>query len=463
MKRKLFFALALITGFLLACNNKGDAVHSAHDTAQVKKDLYTCPMPQDSVFSDKPGTCPKCGMDLVKVEGHTNHGQPQASSYYTCPMHPEIKKDGPGQCPICGMDLVKKELDASVVAGVELQSLLRPTNEYIISTVPVTVVQKEQIVAEVDALGRVEYDTRMIGSVSARINGRIEKLYVRYKYQFVKKGQKIMDIYSPELLTAQQNLLFVMKNDRGNQSLLQASKQKLLLLGMSSVQIDNVMRTGRPLYAVSVYSNYSGHLHNTGEASAMNSQQTSGSMGSDSFNPNTELLTVKEGMYVQKGQAVFNIYNPSRAWAMLSVYADKQALIKKGQFVKITPETAPAKAFQGKIDFIEPFYRNGTRTTTVRVYFDNSALRLPVGSQVRGLIIAHPETAYWLPKESVVTLGVNRIVFVKEREGFRAKAVVTGFTTAEKIQITKGLADQDSVARNAQYLIDSESFIKVKE
>ena len=140
MKRKLFFALALITGFLLACNNKGDSVHSAHDTAQVKKDLYTCPMPQDSVFSDKPGTCPKCGMDLVKVEDHSNQGQQQSSSYYTCPMHPEIKKDGPGQCPICGMDLVKKEPDADVVAGVELQSLLRPTNEYIISTVPVTVV-----------------------------------------------------------------------------------------------------------------------------------------------------------------------------------------------------------------------------------------------------------------------------------------------------------------------------------
>lgn len=461
MKQNLFFALVLITGFLSACNNKGDASHSQHDTVQVKKELYTCPMPQDSVFSDKPGTCPKCGMDLVKVEDHVSHGQQQVSFYYTCPMHPEIKKDGPGQCPICGMDLVKKEPDAAVIADVKLQSLLRPTNEYIISTVPVTVVHKEQIVAEIDALGRVEYDTKMIGSVSARINGRIEKLYVRYKYQFVKKGQKIMDIYSPELLTAQQNLLFVLKNDRGNQSLLQASKQKLLLLGMSAAQIDGVARTGRPLYAVSLYSNYSGHLHNTGEASSMNSQQSSGSMGS--FNPNTELLTVKEGMYVQKGQAVFNIYNPSRAWATLSVYADGQALLKKGQLVKITPETAPAKAFQGKVDFIEPFYRNGTRTITVRVYFDNSALRLPVGSQVRGLIIAHPETAYWLPKESVVTLGVNRIVFIKAKERFRAKAVVTGFTTTDKIQITKGLAEQDSVARNAQYLIDSESFIKVKE
>ena len=134
--------------------------------------------------------------------------------------------------------------------GVQLESLLKPTNQYVISTIPVTAIKKEQIVAEIDALGRVEYDTRMIGNISARINGRIEKLYVRYKYQYIKKGEKIMDVYSPELLTAQQNLLFILKNDAGNISLIDAAKQKLLLLGMSADQVQKIIRTGNPIFSV---------------------------------------------------------------------------------------------------------------------------------------------------------------------------------------------------------------------
>src|SRR5688572_16446069 len=149
--------------------------------------------------------------DNKKKDVHAQHTTEMVAEIYTCPMHPEIIRDKPGTCPICGMDLVKKEMDAATIAGVQLESLLKPTNQYVISAMPVTAIKKEQIVAEIDALGRVEYNTRMIGNISARIKGRIEKLYVRYKYQFIKKGQIIMDIYSPELLTAQQNLLFILK------------------------------------------------------------------------------------------------------------------------------------------------------------------------------------------------------------------------------------------------------------
>ena len=138
-------------------------------------------------------------------------------------------------------------------------------------------------------------------------------------------------------------------------------------------------------------------------------------------------------------------------------------MIQKGQFVTITPEAAPGTSFQGRIDFIEPFYREGSRTTSVRVYFDNSRMRLPVGSQVRGLIKTHPGMAYWLPKESVTSLGIDRIVFLKVDGGFKPKKVTTGLTAGNSIQILRGLSETDSVAIKAQFLIDSESFIKVKE
>ncbi len=356
---------------------------------------------------------------------------------------------------------VKNEMPAVKTPDVQLESLLKPTNQYVISTIPVTAIKKEEVEAKIDALGRVEYDTRMIGNISARINGRIEKLYVRYKYQYIKAGQKIMEIYSPELLTAQQNLLFILKNDAGNASLIAAARQKLLLLGMSSDQVQRIMQTGKPLFAVTVYSNVSGHVHNAGEGAAAMSPKAPSSMSA--ISPSTELLNLKEGMYVQKGQNLFSVYNPSKAWILLDIYSDGQALVQKGQLVKITPEAAPGKSFEGHIDFIEPFYREGSRTTSARVYFDNSGMQLPVGSQVRGLIISNPAMSYWLPKESVTSLGIDRIVFLKVTDGFKPKKVTTGITVNNNIQITGGLSETDSVAIKAQFLIDSESFIKVKE
>ena len=350
----------------------------------------------------------------------------------------------------------------AVAPTVQLETLLKPTNQFVISSIPVTAIKKDEVITEVNAVGTIEYDTKMIGNISARINGRIEKLYVRYKYQFIKKGQKIMDIYSPEMLTAQENLLFILRNDAGNSSLIQAAKQKLLLLGMSVEQVQRTMQTGKPILSVSVYSNYTGHLHNAGEGfAAMSPQASSSSMGT--INPSTELLNFKEGMYIEKGQTLFTIYNPSRAWALLNVYSDEQSSIQKGQWVKITPETAPGSAFQGRIDFIEPFYREGSRTTSARVYFDNSKMRLPVGSQVRGVIFTSSTNGNWLPKEAITSLGIDRIVFMKVADGFKPKKVITGATTDKNIQIVSGLSATDSVAIQAQFLMDSESFIKIKE
>lgn len=146
----------------------------------------------------------------------------------------------------------------------------------------------------------------------------------------------------------------------------------------------------------------------------------------------------------------------------MNIYTDKQGLIKKGQIVKITPETAPNRAFQGRIDFIEPFYRKENNTTTVRVYFDNGTLQLPIGSQVRGLLTVNTDNAYWLPIEAVTSLGIDKIVFLKQADGFIAKKITTGITINNKILMLSGLLLTDSVAVNASYLMDSESFIKVK-
>jgi Cu(I)/Ag(I) efflux system membrane fusion protein len=450
MKHIYIAALILFTS-MVACRQQGS---NEANNQNPSAEQYTCPMPADSVFSDKPGKCPKCGMDLVKVKtDHHDHGQ----SEYSCPMHPEIVKNEPGSCPVCGMELVKKETDGKKSGNIELEALLQPTNEFVLSSIPVTAIEKREEQIEIEALGNIAYDTRMAGSISSRVSGRIEKLYVRYRYQKIHKGQRVLDIYSPEMMTAQQNLLFLLKNDAANTTMIQAAKDKLLLLGMSSTQLNEVIKTGSPSFTIAVYSNYDGHIHEAANGAAMNSEP--GKMRDISLI--TEELSLKEGMYVQKGQAIFTVYNPDRAWALLNIYGENQALVKTGNIVRVVPETAPGKDFRAKIDFIEPFYRKDNKTLTARVYFDNRELKIPIGSQVRATIFGNTKEAFWLPKNAVLSLGLDRVVFLKAGTGFRAHKVNTGIIHKDHIQVLNGLSASDSVAVNAQYLMDSESFIRV--
>ena len=393
-----------------------------------------------------------------KKDNHAEHKTETIQQIYTCPMHPEIIKDKPGKCPICGMDLVKKETGGLKSADVELESLLKSTNEFVISAIPVTAIQKREEQIEIEALGNIAYDTRQVGSISSRVAGRIEKLYVRYRYQKITKGQRILDIYSPELMTAQQNMLFLLKNDPTNISFIQAAKERLLLLGISDQQLQQVIRSGKPSLTIAVYSNYSGHIHEAVNGGSMNT--AAGSMNDISLI--TEELSLKEGMYLQKGQSIFTVYNPDRAWAILNIYAENQGLIKTGNAVRVTPETAPDKNFRASIDFVEPFYRKESKTLTARVYFNNSVLKIPIGSQVSATIFGNAKDAYWLPKEAVVSLGLDKVVFKKTNGGFIAQKVNTGITHKIHIQVLSGITETDSVAVNGQYLMDSESFIKVK-
>lgn len=377
---------------------------------------------------------------------------------YTCPMHPEIIRDKPGNCPICGMTLVKKEKGGQKSTDVELESLLKPTNEFVISSIPVTVVAKKEQQLEIEALGNIVYDTRQIGSISSRVSGRIERLYVRHRFQKISKGQHILDMYSPELMVAQQNVLFLLKNDPANTTFIQAAKERLLLLGISSQQVQQVIQSGKPSLKIAVYSNYSGHIHEAAGNNSMNT--TPGTMNDISLL--TEELSLKEGMYLQKGQSIFTVYNPDRAWAILNIYGENQHLVKTGNMVRVVPETAPDRDFGATIDFIEPFYRKESKTLTARVYFDNSVLKIPIGSQVRATIFGNNKEAYWLPEDAVVSLGLDKVVFKKTEGGFTVKKINTGITYNNLTQVLSGLNEKDSVAVNAQYLMDSESFIKVK-
>ncbi len=384
-----------------------------------------------------------------KLSGNTG-----TEETYTCPMHPQIIRHEPGNCPICGMPLVKKENASREISEVDLSTLLQSDNNTVVSSIPVTTMQFSNQEIQLDALGSVEYDTRFMKTISSRVSGRIEKLYIKYRYQSIHDGDKVMDIYSPELLTGQQNLLFLIKNDPTNTPLINEAKQRLLLLGMNNNQLQKVIATGKAIYSVTIYSNYTGHVHETGN---MNSSQQIIPM-----NESGE-LAIKEGMYVEKGQPVFQVNNMDNVWVSLNLFPGENSLIKVGTPVTIIPETAPDKKILSKIGFIEPFYKDGSKTTSARVYLNNSKSMLPVGSQVKATLNIQTKFSNWLPKESVLSLGLNKIVFLKKGNVFKAHQVNTGIVADNLIQVTDGLGRKDSVAINAQFLIDSEGFIKIKQ
>ncbi len=398
------------------------------------------------------GSSCKNGKD--KIDTHEANDSKQL---YTCSMHPQIIRDKPGKCPICGMELIKKVDDAKKIGDIQLEDLLNPANEFVISAVPVTTMKQSDEAITIEATGNIQNDSREFATISAKATGRIEKLYVRYRYQMIMPGDKIMDIYSPEIATAQQNLLFLIKNDAANTTLIEAAKQRLLLMGMSNGQLQQLIRTQKATLTISVYSNTMGHVHEAGQET----MEANGQMQTASTE--TVPLTIKEGMYVQLGQKIFSLTNPAKAWAVLNIFSENENLVKVGSAVKIIPQVAPQKAFSAHINFVEPFYRQGSKTVTARVYFDNSALQLPIGSQLRATISGNIINADWLPQETVLSLGLNQIVFVKSDGGFRAKKIQTGIKQNNMVQVTNGLTITDTIASNAQYLFDSESFIKVNQ
>lgn len=390
-------------------------------------------------------------MKDMNEHSHSNHSAQQKK--YTCPMHPEIIRNEPGKCPICGMNLVEKLSKGSTSSEKSLEFLLKPTNMYVLSQVKTITPKQREFPIEIKAIGKITYDTREISVVSARVTGRIVKLYIKYLYQPVEKGQKLMDIYSKELLTEQENYIYLLNSDAENTTLIKTAENRLLLQGLSNDQISKLKNTRQPFQSVTIYSSYTGHLHDL----------TGTSAGSDMSNMNNVKpaeLIIKEGMYVQKGQSIFNIYSTKKVWAVLNIYSDKINQIKVGQKVKLKIDNKYTLNGNFKIDFIEPEIRSGQNTIAVRVYFSNTDNKLKIGSNVNAVIEAENKKGLFIPASSLLHLGNSDVVFVKDNQLFRVHKVQTGVETNNFIEIISGLTEKDTLAENAQLLMDSESFIK---
>jgi len=349
-------------------------------------------------------------------------------------------------------------VQASKGVGISLNTVLQPVNSSVVSSVEATVPEQKEIQTSISADGYLDFDTRTFNNIASRFSGRVEKLYIKYAFQEIHKGQRIFDIYSPDMVTAQQDLIFISKNSAQEIGLLNAARQKLLLQGMTNEQVDQVIRTGKAFYSLPVYSPYDGHVHDVAHSQMGGTTDEKAGSGFSNNLP----LAVKEGMYVEKGQTLFNVVNPHMLWAVIKINRADMAALKLNQPVKISLPDVPGKLLIGKVNFIEPVLQSGDKTTSIRVYLDNMDHELKVNSLVKAEIQTGQTNGLWIPRSALIDLGQTQIVWLKIGAAYRAHQVTTGTVNGTKIKITKGLAVSDSLASNAQYLTDSESFIKTQ-
>ncbi|PKP05314.1 MAG: hypothetical protein CVU11_01255 [Bacteroidetes bacterium HGW-Bacteroidetes-6] len=381
---------------------------------------------------------------------------------YTCSMHPQIRETKPGNCPICGMVLVEKSMESTTDTFSGLGDVLEPTYSSFLSGQKVISADSMEFPVVFDESGILTYDTRYISTISSRIGGRIEKLYIRYTYQFVSMGQRLFDIYSPELLTEQENLLFLTKNDSTETELINSVKRKLLLSGMQEAEIRTVLKTGVPMYSVPFYSPASGYIVPQDEAEKTGTMPVKNkgmnNMGGKK-EPQYIRSEIREGDYIDKGQTVFNVADNRHLWAVIKVHADVFALLKEGMKADIFIQGSEDKAYNGMINYIESPNPEDSKMVNIRVYITNPNGLFKVGQLVSARIYTGVHRGLWVPRTSVLDLGKNNIVFCKEKSVFRPRKVVTGLKYGEWTEILSGITRTDSIAENAQALTDNDSFI----
>ncbi len=365
-------------------------------------------------------------------------------------------------------DIGKVEVDSALAA------LINPTDEKIVARVSTLAPQERAGAMLVEVQGVVNYDSRNEQYISSRVAGRIERLYVKYNYQPIKKGQLLMEVYAPDLAAAQQDLLYLAQHQE-DVALLQKAKQRLLLLGMSKASIETVLRTQKVNYRIPVYSAYDGFVvENTAVAAAapvakptesatsmdgMGMANTSSTAANVAVVENTP-VSVVEGQYVNAGQGLFKVYQSKNVVAEFAIKPDLLPFVKKGQKLALYNASDREDTFAtAAVALLQPVVKNGEAFTLAKVALGKQQFR--VGELLIAKIPVVVAKSFWLPSSAVTTMGNEAVVFKTEAGVFTPQKVKLGINLGGEVQVLTNLAGW-KVAKDAAYLVDSESFIQVK-
>lgn len=356
-----------------------------------------------------------------------------AKKTYTCPMHPQIVQDKPGTCPICGMDLVE------IKAGGDPTEVTLNQTQIELANISVEQVSLQSIGSALQLNGKLKTDETQTEVVSTRVPGRLEKLFIKETGVHIKEGQLIYEIYSEQLLTYQQEYLLAIDQvkalgDKPSQAYMEAAKKKLWLYGMTEPQIKNLISSEQTSPRIQFVAPASGIV--------------------------TE-ITVVEGQYLSEGSSIYRLENLDRLWAEAELYPDEASLIKVGDPVTIRFSGFENEVVRSKIIFLAPEYREGSQIFVVRASLANPGHHFIPGMQTEIFFEHSKKKALVLPNDAVIREERGTLVYKKSGKGkFRSQIVSTGLQTFDKVEITDGIQEGDSVVVSGAYLLYSEVVLK---
>jgi Cu(I)/Ag(I) efflux system membrane fusion protein len=361
-----------------------------------------------------------CGMDLVAVDT-------ERASHFTCPMHPSVRQTDEGVCPMCGMDLVAVTEENRADTGVYVSETRR--SQIGVRTEPAAV---RPLHIAVRAVGEIVYDETRMHDVSLKVEGWVEELDVDRTAQGVEKGERLLSLYSPDLYSAQRELLQV--RESGNQALVETAESRLLLWGMARQTIDEVVRRGEPLLNVPIVSPAAGYVVEK---------------------------SVVEGSYVPAGGRLFRVAGLERVWVEASVFETDIALLNPGARVSVTVGSLPGVERHGVVDFVYPHLASETRTGRVRIELDNTDGELKPGMYADVSIHADLGDALQIPESAVIFTGPHRLVFVEgPGEHLVPREVNIGRRSDGRYQVLDGIEVGERVVTKGGFMIASESRIR---
>jgi Cu(I)/Ag(I) efflux system membrane fusion protein len=371
---------------------------------------------------------------------------------WTCSMHPQIQLPEPGKCPICFMDLIPLERrDEGTRTSLREISLTEDARR--LAGIETEAVRRLDVAVETRMTGKVEYDETRVRNITAWAGGRVDTMYVDYTGDTVKKGQAMVSVYSPELLTAQAELIQAVRAVRdlegSNLPLVkdsasrteQAAREKLRLLGLTRAQIDAVAREGKPSDHIVLYAPQGGVV-----------------IGKD----------VNEGQYVKTGANLYSIADLSSLWVVLEAYESDLPWVDLGQEVEFTTEAYPGKPFSGKVVYIDPVVNEKTRTVRVRLSVPNRDGSLKPGMLVRATQskggpqakgkTPDGEPPLVIPATAPLITGKRAVVYVADPDkdgAYEGREIVLGARAGDYYIVKNGLKEGDLVVTKGNFKIDS--------
>ena len=366
----------------------------------------------------------------------------EASTVWTCSMHPQIKMDKPGKCPLCAMDLIPLKTSGGGDDVVDDDAIQLSKEAIALANIQTSVVGHQDAIKDIQLYGTIQVDERLQQSQTSHVSGRIENLYVTFTGESVKEGQLIAKIYSPDLLTAQQELIEAAKLRDLQPLLLDAAKEKLRLWKVSEEQINKILESN----SVSPYVNI--HANTSGVVITKN---------------------VNQGDYISQGSVLYTISNLSRLWAIFDAYETDLPFLKVGDQLEYTLQSVPGKVYKGRIAFINPIIDASSRTAKVRVEADNRDRNLKPEMYATAQITA-PLKGYGkemvIPKSAVLWTGKRSIVYVKQPNtstpAFKLREIVLGPSLGDQYVIMSGLKNGEEIVTNGAFTVDASAQLEGK-